>query len=92
MVKMRWVEGFTLNQFVADHIGDRDLLGRLAELWLRLAEQMHEVGIAHGDLQHGNVLLTPGTRANSLALKLVDYDGGVGHLADLGARKRRAKP
>src|SRR5262249_52975715 len=26
-------------------------------------------------LQHGNVMLVPGSKANSLALKLVDYDG-----------------
>src|ERR1019366_553621 len=27
------------------------------------------------DLQHGNILLVPGAGANSLALKLIDYDG-----------------
>src|SRR5437660_106017 len=27
-VKMRWVEGFTLNQFVADHADDAELLGK----------------------------------------------------------------
>ena len=31
--------------------------------------------VAHGDLQHGNVLLVPGASANSLAVKLIDYDG-----------------
>src|SRR5262249_3588651 len=29
----------------------------------------------HCDLQHGNVLLVPGAGANSLVLKLIDYDG-----------------
>src|SRR5262249_39290963 len=31
--------------------------------------------VAHCDLQHGNVLLVPGSKAASLAVKLVDYDG-----------------
>ncbi len=31
--------------------------------------------MAHGDLQHGNVLLVPGTRAGTLHLRLIDYDG-----------------
>jgi tetratricopeptide (TPR) repeat protein len=74
-VKMRWVEGFALNRFVADHADDRAVLERLAELWLKLATQMQDAGIAHGDLQHGNILLVPASKANSLSLKLVDYDG-----------------
>ncbi|HEY7155683.1 MAG TPA: PA14 domain-containing protein, partial [Gemmataceae bacterium] len=31
--------------------------------------------IAHCDLQHGNVMFVPGSTANSLAVKLIDYDG-----------------
>src|SRR5262249_43441406 len=31
--------------------------------------------LAHGDLQHGNVMLVPGSKTASLAVKLVDYDG-----------------
>jgi hypothetical protein len=34
-----------------------------------------ETGIAHGDLQHGNIILVPGKKDNSLMLKLIDYDG-----------------
>ena len=75
VVKMSWVEGLRLNQFVADHADDRAVLDRLAELWLRLAVQLSEAEVAHGDLQHGNVLLVPGAKANSLSLKLIDYDG-----------------
>jgi hypothetical protein len=74
-VKMSWVEGFALNQFVADHAPESGLLEKLAELWLKLAYQLREARMAHGDLQHGNVLLVPGSKANALALKLIDYDG-----------------
>ena len=31
--------------------------------------------MAHADLQHGNVLLVPGSTANSTSVKLIDYDG-----------------
>jgi hypothetical protein len=75
ILKMRWVEGLTLNQFVADHLDKPGLLDRLALLWLKLAQELREAGMAHGDLQHGNVLLIPGSKTSSLALRLIDYDG-----------------
>jgi hypothetical protein len=40
-----------------------------------LASRLREAGVAHGDLQHGNVLLVPATDTDRLSLKLVDYDG-----------------
>src|SRR5204863_8121339 len=47
----------------------------LGLIWLRLARRLREANLAHCDLQHGNVLLVPGRRAESLAVKLIDYDG-----------------
>src|SRR5207244_11807147 len=44
-------------------------------LWLRLAAEMREARMAHGDLQHGNVLLVPGNQARAMVLRLIDYDG-----------------
>src|SRR5262245_36708393 len=75
VVKMRWVEGHALNDFLRDHAGNASLLDQLAGLWLRLAAGMREIGIAHGDLQHGNVLLVPGKTADAMVLRLIDYDG-----------------
>lgn len=74
VVKMRWVEGFPLNDFLRDHQGAA-VLTQLAALWLRLAAELREAQMAHGDLQHGNVLLVPGSKSSSIALRLVDYDG-----------------
>src|SRR5438093_695743 len=45
------------------------------ELRQGLAAGLREAGMAHADLQHGNVLLIPGSKDNALALRLVDYDG-----------------
>jgi hypothetical protein len=75
LVKMRWVEGFRLNEFICEHLNKPALLERLAQMWLRLAHELREAGMAHGDLQHGNVLLVPASKGSSLALKLIDYDG-----------------
>ncbi len=75
VVKMRWVAGLTLNEFVRDHADKPGYMEQLAGLWLRLAQQLHNAQMAHGDLQHGNVLLVSGTKANALKLRLIDYDG-----------------
>jgi hypothetical protein len=75
VLKMQWVEGFLLNEFVRNNLEKRELLDDLGQLWLRMAKRLRAAGIAHGDLQHGNVILIPGKKARSLALKLIDYDG-----------------
>lgn len=75
LVKMQWVEGHTLNEFLRDHVHQAGLLDQLGQLWLRLAGEMRDSKMAHGDLQHGNVLLVPGKNAGAMVLRLVDYDG-----------------
>ena len=75
LVKMRWVEGFTLNDFIRQHLDKPALLERLAQMWIRLGEELRDADMAHGDLQHGNVLLALSSKSGSLALKLIDYDG-----------------
>jgi hypothetical protein len=75
VLKMRWIEGFTLNEFVQSHLDQPQALLKLASMWQRLAEGLRAAGLAHGDLQHGNVLLVPGSQAPKLAIRLIDYDG-----------------
>jgi hypothetical protein len=75
VLKMRWVEGLLLNEFVRANVTKPALLEALSQIWVRMARRLREARVAHGDLQHGNVLLVPGSAANALALKLVDYDG-----------------
>jgi serine/threonine protein kinase len=74
ILKMRWVEGFTLNAFVRNMLDQPAKLETLSRIWRRMARRLSEASIAHGDLQHGNVLLVP-NEGQSLAVKLVDYDG-----------------
>lgn len=70
IVKMEWVEGDLLDVYIAKHLGARRVLERLAGAWLEMVRDLHALGMAHGDLQHGNVLVT-----GAGELKLVDYDG-----------------
>ncbi|HLJ68966.1 MAG TPA: hypothetical protein VKX16_16560, partial [Chloroflexota bacterium] len=69
ILKMEWVEGELLGDFVERHLSDGRLLARLAERWLVMLRELEGACIAHGDLQHGNVMVVAGE------LRLVDYDG-----------------
>jgi WD40 repeat protein len=77
LLKMRWVEGLLLNEFVRDHLDRPAVLEGLCSIWLRMAKRLREAGMAHADLQHGNVLLVPASRKAALALRLIDYDGTI---------------
>src|SRR5262245_12338676 len=75
VLKMQWVEGHCLNDFVRDSLTKPAVLGALGLIWLKMGQRLREANLAHADLQHGNVLLVPGSTATSLAVKLIDYDG-----------------
>jgi WD40 repeat protein len=80
IVRMEWVEGQRLDEFLQHHLQrpgpqTRELLKAVAQLWHRLAGELERDRLAHGDLQHGNVLLLPENGPNRLKLQLVDYDG-----------------
>jgi hypothetical protein len=71
MVQMQWVAGHTLNQHVEDLVEAEDTaaIATLAGAWRDLLRRMQSARFAHGDLQHGNVMVEPdGT------LRLVDFD------------------
>jgi WD40 repeat protein len=75
VLKMNWVEGFNLNQCIKDNLAKPVVLDIIGQIWVKLAAKLRDAQMAHCDLQHGNVLLVPGSKAGSLAVKLVDYDG-----------------
>ncbi len=75
LLKMEWVEGFTLNEFVRDNASKPQYLHALVQMWGKLTARLRDADFAHADLQHCNVLLVPGGAPNKLGLKLIDYDG-----------------
>ena len=75
ILKMRWVQGYALNEFVKRGVDKPDVLNALAQIWLRMVRELRQAGIAHGDLQHGNVLLVVNPQTGAVGPKLIDYDG-----------------
>ncbi len=69
IVKMEWAEGEPLNRFVEHNLGNPGNLVQLAARWRGVIGSLRGLGIAHNDLQHGNVMVQDGR------LRLVDYDG-----------------
>ncbi|MBY0552032.1 MAG: DUF3592 domain-containing protein [Candidatus Obscuribacterales bacterium] len=70
LLKMDWVHGETLDQYIRNHAFSTEKMSALCSSFLTMHRELRAAGIAHGDLQHGNILITP-----SGELRLVDYDG-----------------
>jgi hypothetical protein len=69
ILKMEWVDGETLDKYLEQNRRHPAKLQVLARQWIDTLRAMRQARIAHGDLQHGNILVS----ANGL--KLIDYDG-----------------
>jgi len=66
---MKWIEGPTLDLYLEQVVGRREVMLRLMQDWVHLVTALRKAGIAHGDLQHGNVIVERGN------VRLVDHDG-----------------
>ena len=69
IVKMQWLEGQPIDKFVEQNLFYPQVLLDLAASLVKMVDTLERQRLAHGDLQHGNVVVTPS------GLKLVDYDG-----------------
>ena len=65
VLKMRWVEGLLLNEFVRDNLDKPPLLAQLGVIWVRMAKRLREAGIAHCRFAARQRLLVPGSKANA---------------------------
>lgn len=70
IVCMRWVEAARLDDWIEDHLRQSTKIEQVRRniAGATLALRQHDA--AHGDLQHGNILVQPGG-----SIRLVDYDG-----------------
>ncbi len=70
---MAWVKGVSLGEWVRQtvekKVPDLAAVRKMAESWVALVQQLQAAKIAHGDLQHDNVMVV-----GDLPV-LVDYDG-----------------
>ena len=67
--RMRWIDGVPIKDYICKNRNSKDLLVSLAEKFLKMTQALHAQSLAHGDLQHGNILVDKNNK-----LFLVDYD------------------
>ena len=67
--RMRWVEGQSIKEYICTNAKNADKLKDLAKQFLSMTQDMHKHGFAHGDLQHGNIIINKQGKPF-----LVDYD------------------
>lgn len=70
IVVMDWVDGIQLSQWLNMHHQNQTAVMDLAHKFAELITDLRKQNIAHGDLQHGNLLVAP-----DHTFRLVDYDG-----------------
>ena len=75
LVRMQWVDGIRLNEFVQSVVGRKEMLAALVQILSKMGDWLELNRLGHCDLQHGNILLIPSQGGRKLALRLVDYDG-----------------
>ncbi len=69
ILKMEWLEGDALQVYIERNLDNPIALLNLAEQWVLMTKWLRTAEIGHGDLQHGNVIVSGGQ------LRLIDYDG-----------------
>jgi hypothetical protein len=69
IIKMQWLDGELLNTYVNRIRNQKSIIEKLLIEFLNLFQELQNFGIAHGDLQHGNIII------KKEKLFLIDYDG-----------------
>lgn len=72
VILMEWTTGKKINDYVSSIIADNNKIAQLQEKIVQLSKSLESNGIAHGDIQSGNLLVEEAN--NHIILKLVDYD------------------
>ena len=69
VVIMKWIDGKTLKDYIQENIYNTVKINSLSTKFRSMVKYFHQENIAHGDLQHGNILVT-----NAGELVVIDYD------------------
>lgn len=69
IVVMDWVDAVPLKKYIAAHLNEPNKLNTLADNFKQMVIDLHRYHLAHGDLQHGNIMVHDDGK-----LVLVDYD------------------
>jgi DNA uptake protein ComE-like DNA-binding protein len=68
ILKMEWIDGEPINEYIGHNLTQRHVLQSLARQWIDLIGSLRRAQIAHCDLQHENIIVSNGV------LRLIDYD------------------
>src|SRR3989454_8902893 len=61
IVKMQWAKGDLLHSHVEKHLAYPAALAALRAKWAILVRHLEAAQVAHGDLQHGNIMVRGGS-------------------------------
>ena len=89
VLTMDWIDGRTLNEYVDFLVASSNTaaLTTLAAKWRALVGLLQDSEFAHGDLQHGNIMVDQEGR-----LRLVDFDGVLDSVASGAIPAHRVRP
>lgn len=67
--RRKWIDGINIKEYICLHYKNKGKMEELANSFLTLCNELHANHIAHGDLQHANILVDENGK-----LFLIDYD------------------
>jgi serine/threonine protein kinase len=70
ILAMEWIDGNALDVYISKVISNPESLRVVAEQWMETVYALRKTNIAHGDLQHGNIIVQ-----HDGLIRLVDLDG-----------------
>ena len=70
LLKMEWIEAQGLLPWLEEHLHDAEAIADVTAEFAAAVSDLQSAGLAHGDLQHGNLLVDRAGR-----LRVIDYDG-----------------
>jgi hypothetical protein len=73
IIKMDWVSGLQLNEFIGRHLSNNKLLTTVQSKLVELSQSLERSKVGHGDLQSSNLIVWESNE--DITLKLIDYDG-----------------
>jgi serine/threonine protein kinase len=67
--RMKWINGRDIKDYICYNRNNRHKLFELASNFFAMTQDLHHLSIAHGDLQHENIIVDPYGK-----IYLIDYD------------------
>lgn len=73
ILKMEWINGILINEFVSINLHNNTVLSELQKKLVDISDDLEKNNIGHGDIQCGNIFIS--SNSSQFQVKLIDYDG-----------------